>query len=43
MLKKLSKNKFFLNLFANFVYVPFILSKSTSNWKGINEDIIQKK
>ena len=43
MLKKLSKNKFFLNLFANFVYAALYFVKTTSNWKGINESIIQNE
>ena len=43
MLKNLSKNKFFLNLFANLVYAALYLIKITSNWKGINEDIIQRE
>ena len=43
MLKNLSKNKFFLNLFANLVYTALYLIKITSNWKSINEDIIQRE
>jgi lysophospholipid acyltransferase (LPLAT)-like uncharacterized protein len=43
MLKKLSKNKFFLNLFANFVYAALYFVKTTSNWKGINEAVIQNE
>ena len=43
MLKNLSKNKFYLNLFANLVYAALYLIKITSNWKGINEDIIQRE
>jgi len=43
MLKKLSRNKFFLNLFANLVYLALYFVKSTSSWKGINEDIIQQE
>ena len=43
MLKKLSKNKFFLNLFANFVYAALYFVKTTSNWKGINETVIQNE
>ena len=43
MLKKLSKNKFFLNFFASLVFIILWLIKNTSNWKGINENIIQEE
>ena len=40
MLKKLTKHKFFLNIFANLVYLALWLIKNSSNWKGINEKVI---
>ena len=43
MLKRLSKNNFFLNLFANLVFFSLWIIKSTSNWKGVNEQIIEKE
>jgi len=43
MLKRLSKNNFFLNLFANLVFLSLWIIKSTSNWKGVNEQIIEKE
>ena len=43
MLKRLSKNNFFLNLFANLVFLSLWIIKSTSNWKGMNEQIIEKE
>ena len=43
MLKRLSKNNFFLNLFANLVFLSLWIIKSTSNWKGENEQIIEKE
>jgi lysophospholipid acyltransferase (LPLAT)-like uncharacterized protein len=43
MLKRLSKNNFFLNLFANLVFLSIWIIKSTSNWKGENEQIIEKE
>jgi lysophospholipid acyltransferase (LPLAT)-like uncharacterized protein len=43
MLKRLSKNNFFLNLFANLVFLSLWTIKSTSNWKGVNEQIIEKE
>ena len=43
MLKRLSKNNFFLNLFANLVFLFLWIIKSTSNWKGVNEQIIEKE
>ena len=43
MLKRLSKNNFFLNLFANLVFLPLWIIKFTSNWKGVNEQIIEKE
>ena len=43
MLKRLSKNNFFLNLFANLVFLSLWIIKSTGNWKGVNEQIIEKE
>ena len=43
MLKKLSKNNFFLNLFANLVFISLLIIKSTSRWHGVNEEIIEKE
>ena len=43
MLKRLSKNNFFLNIFANLVFLSLWIIKSTSNWKGVNEQIIEKE
>lgn len=43
MLKRLGKNNFFLNLFANLVFLSLWIIKSTSNWKGVNEQIIEKE
>ena len=43
MLKRLGKNNFFLNLFANLVFLSLWIIKSTSNWKGANEEIIKKE
>ena len=43
MLKRLSKNNFFLNLFANLVFLSLWIIKSTSNWNGVNEEIIEKE
>ena len=43
MLKKLSKNNFFLNLFANLVFISLWIIKSTSRWHGVNEEIIEKE
>ena len=43
MLKRLSKNNFFLSLFANLVFLSLWIIKSTSNWKGVNEQIIEKE
>ena len=43
MLKRLSKNNFFLNLFANLVFLSLWIIKSTSNWRGVNEQIIEKE
>jgi lysophospholipid acyltransferase (LPLAT)-like uncharacterized protein len=43
MLKRLSKNKFFLNLFANLVFLSLWIIKSTSSWRGINEETIIKR
>ena len=43
MLKKLSKHKFFLNIFAQLVFIFLWIIKSTSNWRGVNEEIIEKE
>ena len=43
MLKKLSKNNFFLNLFANLVFISLWIIKSTSRWYSVNEEIIEKE
>ena len=43
MLKKLSKHKFFLNIFAHLVFIFLWIIKSTSNWRGVNEEIIEKE
>ena len=43
MLKRLSKNNFFLNIFANLVFLSLWIIKSTSNWNGVNEEIIEKE
>ncbi len=43
MLKRLSKNNFFLNIFANLVFLSLWFIKSTSNWNGVNEEIIEKE
>ena len=43
MLKRLSKNNFFLNIFANLVFLSLWIIKSTSNWNGVNEGIIEKE
>ena len=43
MLKRLIKNNFFLNLFANLVFLSLWIIKSTSSWKGVNEQIIEKE
>ena len=43
MLKRLSKNNFFLNIFANLVFLFLWIIKSTSKWDGINEEIIEKE
>ena len=43
MLKHLSKNSFFLNIFANLVFFALWFIKNTSHWKGINEEIIEKE
>jgi len=43
MLKRLSKNNFFLNLFANLVFLSLWIIKSTSNWRSVNEQIIEKE
>mgnify|MGYP006253183493 FL=1 len=43
MLKKLSKNKFFKIIFVNLIYLSLSLIKKTSNWSGVNEEVIEKK
>ncbi|AFS48946.1 hypothetical protein HIMB59_00007490 [alpha proteobacterium HIMB59] len=43
MLKRLSKNNFFLQIFASLVFLSLWFIKSTSNWKGVNEQIIEKE
>ena len=43
MLKRLSKNNFFLNIFANLIFLSLWIIKSTSNWNGVNEEIIEKE
>ena len=43
MLKRLSKNNFFLNIFANLVFLSLWIIKSTSKWNGINEEIVEKE
>ena len=43
MLKKLSKNKFFKIIFVNLIYLSLSLIRKTSNWSGINEEIIEKQ
>tara|TARA_B100001093_G_C26849145_1_gene1024234 strand:+ start:1720 stop:2373 length:654 start_codon:yes stop_codon:yes gene_type:complete len=43
MLKKLTKNRFFLNFFANLVFISLWIVKNTSSWKGINEEIIEEE
>ena len=43
MLKRLSKNNFFLNIFANLVFLSLWIIKYTSKWDGINEEIIEKE
>ena len=43
MLKKLSKNKFFKIIFVNLIYLSLSLIKKTSNWSGVNEEVIEKQ
>ena len=43
MLKKLSKNKFFFHIFAFLIFISLKIIKVTSNWKGVNEEIIDKE
>ena len=43
MLKKLTKNKFFLIFFANLVFISLWIVKKTSSWRGINEEIIREE
>ena len=41
MLKKLTKNRFFLSFFANLVFISLWIVKNTSKWRGINEEVIE--
>ena len=43
MLKKLSKKNFFLQIFASLVFLSLWIIKTTSNWNGVNEEIIEKE
>ena len=43
MLKRLSKNNFFLQIFASLVFLSLWIIKTTSNWNGVNEEIIEKE
>lgn len=43
MLKRLSKKNFFLQIFASLVFLSLWIIKSTSNWNGVNEEIIEKE
>jgi lysophospholipid acyltransferase (LPLAT)-like uncharacterized protein len=43
MLKKLSKIKFFLHIFAYLIFFSLKFIKLTSTWKGVNEEIIGKE
>ncbi len=43
MLKRLSKNKFFFHIFTFLVFFSLKLIKITSDWRGINEEIIDKE
>tara|TARA_B100000530_G_C15861399_1_gene449467 strand:+ start:108 stop:761 length:654 start_codon:yes stop_codon:yes gene_type:complete len=43
MLKRLSKNNYFLHFFANLVFLSLWFIKKTSKWEGINENIIEKE
>ena len=43
MLKRLSKNNFFLSIFAYLVFLSLWIIKYTSKWDGINEEIIEKE
>ena len=43
MLKKLSKNKFFKFIFVNLIYLSLSLIRKTSNWSGVNEEVIEKQ
>lgn len=43
MLKNLSKNNFFLQIFASLVFLSLWIIKTTSNWNGVNEEIIEKE
>ena len=43
MLKRLSKNNFFLQIFASLVFLSLWIIKYTSNWNGVNEEIIEKE
>jgi len=43
MLKRLSKNKFFFQIFAFLIFISLKVIKHTSDWKGVNEEIINKE
>ena len=43
MLKKLTKHRFFLNFFANLVFLSLWIVKNTSKWRGINEEVIEEE
>jgi len=43
MLKRLSKNKFFFHIFAFLIFISLKAIKLTSDWEGINEEIISKE
>ncbi len=43
MLKRLSKNKFFFHIFAFLIFISLKVIKLTSDWEGINEEIINKE
>ena len=43
MLKKLAKHRFFLNFFANLVFLSLWIVKNTSKWRGINEEVIEEE
>ena len=43
MLKRLSKNKFFFQIFAFLIFISLKVIKITSSWKGVNEEVINKE